>query len=92
MHIQRSPQTYAPRAGSALVVRPSLMTGALTVSAGDVRDLIDAAGPLSLRDIAAGLGVPVYRAATIVNWMLEHDCLQQDEWRRHTLRGCADAV
>lgn len=73
-------------------VRPAEHAPAARVSPDDVRGLIDAAGPLSLRDIAAGLGVPAHRASRVVEWMLDHDCLRQDEWRRLTLRGCRDAV
>jgi hypothetical protein len=50
-----------------------------------VCDLIDAAGPLSLRDIAAGLDVSLHQASNVVGWMLEHDCLREDEWDRACL-------
>ncbi len=55
------------------------------VATSDVGDLIDAAGPLSLRDIAGGLNVSMHQASTLVDWMLRHDWLRQDEWERHRL-------
>jgi hypothetical protein len=58
-------------------------------SAEAVRSLIDAAGPLSLGDIAGGLGIAVAAASTTVDRMLAAGCLRQDEWERHTLRGTA---
>jgi hypothetical protein len=51
----------------------------------DVRDLIDAAGPLSLRDIAGGLDVSTHEASTVVRSMIEHHSLSQDEWERYRL-------
>ena len=97
MHTQRTTVIEGARAGATLVPHASgdatrARDRTPAVSPGAVRDLLDAAGPLSLRDIAAGLGVPMQRASHIVSWMLDHDCLRQDEWRRHTVRGCADAV
>ncbi|MBI5288622.1 MAG: hypothetical protein HY873_06585 [Chloroflexi bacterium] len=53
------------------------------LSSHDVRDLIDAAGPLSLRDIAGGLDAPLARVAGLVARMLAQGCLRQDEWGRH---------
>src|SRR4029079_1585149 len=42
-----------------------------------VRDLIEAAGPLSLRDIAGALDVPERDAMVVVGWMIARDCLRQ---------------
>lgn len=56
-------------------------------AAGDVRDLIDAAGPLSLRDIAGGTGIAPHEAAQIVAHMVAHGVLRRDEWGRHSLRA-----
>jgi hypothetical protein len=61
------------------------------IAVSDVCDLIDAAGPLSLRDIAGGLDVSLHQASTVVGSMLEHDCLRQDEWERHRLSGACRA-
>jgi hypothetical protein len=60
----------------------SVRTVERRVSTSDVRDLIDAAGPLTLRDIAGGLDVPERRAARVVATMTKGDRLQQDEWGR----------
>jgi hypothetical protein len=60
------------------------------VSTADVQDLIDAAGPLALRDIAGGLDCAVRDAATRVQQLLEQGCLRRDEFRRYRLVGaCA---
>jgi len=56
------------------------------VSSHDICDLLGAAGPLSLDDIAGGLGVPARQAAMIARWMLDHGLLEQDEWDRFMLR------
>ena len=61
------------------------------IAVSDVCDLIDAAGPLSLRDIAGGLDISLQQASCVVGWMLEHDCLRQDEWERHGLWGACGA-
>ena len=73
--------TTAPSAPTDLMFGSS---GRRIVSS-DVRDLIDAAGPLSLRDIAGGLDVSNYQAAALVHSMIEHNCLRQDEWERFRL-------
>ncbi len=61
------------------------------IAVSDVCDLIDAAGPLSLRDMAGGLDVSLHQASTVVGWMLDHDCLRQDEWEQHRLSGACRA-
>jgi len=55
-------------------------------SVADVRDLIDAAGPLAPRDVAAGLGAPSPATRGVVAWMLRHGRLREDEWGRVALR------
>ena len=100
MQTRSFPKTQPVSGGAALLERTPRVTQARSVRAvtsrgvspDDVRELIDAAGPLALRDVAAGLGVPAHRAAAVVGWMLDHDCLRQDEWRRLTVRACWDAV
>jgi hypothetical protein len=57
------------------------------VSASDVRDLIEAAGQLSMRDIAGGLGVTEREAASVVSWRADAGELKQDEWGRLRLWG-----
>jgi len=75
-----SSQPFEPK--DALVQTPGRR-----IAVSDVCDLIDAAGPLSLRDIAGGLDISLQQASCVVDWMLEHDCLRQDEWERHSLWG-----
>ncbi len=55
------------------------------ISIDDVCDLIDAAGPLTLRDIAGGLAVPVRRAAARVRQMVGAGALRRDEFGRYRL-------
>jgi hypothetical protein len=57
------------------------------VAADEVTALIDAAGPLSLKDIAAGLSATVREAASVVWRMLDDGSLRTDEWSRHALVG-----
>ena len=62
-----------------------------SVSADDVCDLIAAAGPLTVADIAGGLDVPVRRAAARVRQMLGRTLLKEDEFARYRAWGaCAD--
>jgi hypothetical protein len=53
----------------------------------DVRDLIEAAGPLVLDDIAGGLDVSLPEASLRVHTLVAGGCLQQDEWDRYRLAG-----
>ena len=55
------------------------------ISIDDVCDLIDAAGPLTLRDIAGGLAVPLRRAAARVRQMVGAGALRRDEFGRYRL-------
>lgn len=55
------------------------------IAVDDVRDLIDAAGPLTLRDIAGGLAVPIRRAAARVRQMVGVGALRRDEFGRYRL-------
>lgn len=56
----------------------------------DVCDLIAAAGPLTLRDVAGGLAVPAARAAGCVSKMIAECLLEEDEFGRYQLAGaCA---
>jgi hypothetical protein len=48
----------------------------------DVCELIDAAGPLALHDLAGGLNVPVSELAGRVRRMVSEGRLRQDEWAR----------
>jgi hypothetical protein len=75
----------APRR-PAVQQRPAVQT-VERVTVHGVRDLIEAAGPLSLRDIAGALDVPERDAMVVVGWMIARDCLRQDEWGRHRLWG-----
>jgi hypothetical protein len=60
---------------------------AATVSVDDVCDLLEAAGPLTLCDIAGGLAVPVRRAAACIRRMLANRDLRRDEFGRYRLSG-----
>lgn len=62
------------------------------VAAEDVRDLIDAAGPLTLRDIAGGLDVPLRLAAERVRRMVAGRTLTRDEFGRYRLWGACAAT
>jgi hypothetical protein len=78
----------APATGraSAQTVRPmSLLIS--TVSPDEVRELIDAAGPLTICDIAGGLAVSVRAAVPAVRRMLSSGCLRRDEFDRYRLWG-----
>jgi hypothetical protein len=71
--------------------RTSHVEAAVGPSISDVCALIDAAGPLTLRDLAGGLNVPLRQASQLVVSMLDSDCLKQDEWARYRLWGsCRD--
>jgi hypothetical protein len=59
---------------------------AAAISVREVCDLIDTAGPLTLRDIAGGLAVPVRRAAARVRQMVGAGALGRDEFGRYRLR------
>jgi hypothetical protein len=57
----------------------------------EVVELIEAAGPLTLQDIAGGLDVSLGQASVVVQTMLDRNCLKQDEWERHRIWGeCRD--
>lgn len=59
-------------------------SAAIPQSAGvaDVRDLLEAAGPLDISDIAGGLDLPVAAVVGTVAWMLARGELRRDEWER----------
>jgi hypothetical protein len=61
--------------------------GPSAVSVEAVRELIDAAGPLTIRDIAGGLDVAAHEASAVVGRMMLEGCLSRDEWDRHRLSG-----
>jgi hypothetical protein len=57
------------------------------VSVAEVCDLIEAAGPLTLCDIAGGLAVPVRRAAARIRQMVTDRALKLDEFGRYRITG-----
>jgi hypothetical protein len=69
------------------VPRVETYSPAPLISAPDVRELIEAAGPLFLRDIAEGLDVPVADLEPVVAMMVAQGLLRQDEWTRYALAG-----
>jgi hypothetical protein len=56
---------------------------ASAVSIDDICDLLDAAGPLTVRDIAGGLNVTIRQASACVQRMVLSHCLRRDEFRRY---------
>ena len=76
----RREQSSSP--GSAAV-----LTLERTASPDEVCDLIAAAGPLTVRDIAGGLAVSARQASASVQLMVRRNCLKQDEFRRYRLSG-----
>jgi hypothetical protein len=77
---------YTPAAVIAVEPRTVRVSGAeRNVSTAEVAELIEAAGPLSVRDIAGGLGVTVSAALGAVRQMVERHRLREDEWDRFSL-------
>lgn len=61
------------------------------VTFGDVIDLLNAAGPLTVSNIAGALDVAPSAADATVRQMLARRCLRFDEWHRCSLAGaCAE--
>jgi hypothetical protein len=85
------PTRFVPSAMLAGPAASSERTPAAGVAAAEVCDLIEAAGPLTVRDIAGGLAVSVRQASASVQLMVRRNCLKQDEFRRYRLCGtCTD--
>ena len=59
----------------------------VNVAPTDISDLIDAAGPLTLSDIAGGLAAPVGCAVARVRQMVRAGRLHRDEFGRYGLQG-----
>jgi hypothetical protein len=57
------------------------------VRAAEVRDLIAAAGPLSVHDIAGGLAISERCAAARIRQMVNSGHLREDEFGRYRLWG-----
>ena len=66
---------------------PTAAPAAVSASTDDVLALIDAAGPLTLKDIAGGLNVSLRYASSLVRRLAAGGCLGLDEWDRHRVRG-----
>jgi len=86
----------APRALPGHVSNRQLLRGlgvkvpdevADAISMDDVCDLIDAAGPLTIRDIAGGLAVSVHVVVARVRQMVRGGALKRDEFGRYRLWG-----
>jgi DNA-binding IclR family transcriptional regulator len=58
-----------------------------SISLDEVCELIAAAGPLTVADIAGGLDAPAGQVAAYVQSMVGHGDLQEDEFGRYVLRG-----
>ena len=69
----------------APVRRPTAREQRHAVSPDEVSDLIEASGPLSLSDIAGGLGVSVRDATPVAYMLLDTGRLRADEWNRFRL-------
>jgi hypothetical protein len=83
--------TYMPASleATVTVIRPSARRAASPredLTTDSVADLLRAAGPLSVEDIAGGLGVPVREAEGVVRTMVADDCVRPDEWQRMKLQ------
>ncbi len=48
----------------------------------DVRELLEAAGALTIADIAGGLDVTLAAVQTTIAWMVSRGDLRTDEWNR----------
>jgi hypothetical protein len=71
------------------VIRPSARRAATPraeLSTDAVADLLRAAGPLSVEDIAGGLGAPLREVRAVVRQMVDDDCVLPDEWQRMKLQ------
>jgi len=86
-HAAAATSRRAPRVDVPLHVQPSARVPA--ASDEEVRDLIAAAGPLTLCDIAGGLSASAAAAATCVRRMLRARQLRRDEFGRYQLREAA---
>ena len=53
----------------------------------DVCELIDAAGPLTVGDIAGGLNAQVAQVMPVVEFLMGKNSLRVDEWDRLQLTG-----
>lgn len=79
--------TYAPNpvymhpAVFALPPRPAV-AAPRGVAPVDVSDLLDAAGSLSIADIAGGLDATLAAVEATVAWMVSRGDLRRDEWDR----------
>lgn len=74
----------APPAGAAAL---PAVAGQRFLTVAEVCDLIDAAGPLTISDLAAGLGAGVRETGVLVDWLERHGDLRRDEWDRFRLSG-----
>ena len=82
-HAARGPLLFGPKVSVAA-------DAANDVSVDDICDLIDAAGPLALDDIAGGLNRSLRQVSACVQRMVQRRLLERDEFRRYRLRGaCA---
>jgi hypothetical protein len=80
-HVQGGQMLFGPR-----VEVPAAVTASVSID--DICELIDAAGPLTLRDIAGGLNAPLRQVSACVQAMVKRDWLNRDEFRRYRL--CAE--
>ena len=84
-----TPVARALRAVTA--IRPAAPSPAIAAEIAAVRDLLDAAGPLTMADIAGGLDITVKAASARVAALLYCGCLRPDEWGRFRVtEGCRD--
>ena len=90
-HTAISMPFVAPGFGGDALVRPFFVVRPRAITAADVQDLLEAAGPLSLRDIAGGLQVSEREAEVRVASMVAAGALGADEWGRYRLRGALAA-
>ena len=72
--------SFSPRSATVLTLERA-------ASPDEVCELIEAAGPLTIRDIAGGLAVSIRQASASVQLMVRRNWLKQDEFRRYRLCG-----
>ena len=74
-------------AATITVIRPRrpAFDAAARLSTSAVQDLLEAVGPLSVEDIAGGLGASVRETKAVVWRMVDEDRLRPDEWQRMKL-------
>jgi hypothetical protein len=96
----RSTQIAVPQSRRSFLLRPSAAYAMVRPARGHTRpsvvaeivDLIAAAGPLAVGDLAGGIRRPVEAVARRLRGMTARGLLVEDEWGRFRLAPCVDAA